>query len=176
MRNKEKSISRLRRLARHLRAGRLSKDYSSMDVFSFEYATSLICFESKFYTFAPFVIEEMPEVFPIDWGRNCVGKVVNYRSPNENLHYAVTEYFGLTVEEAKHCFQVKSQFPELYRGRHISPKTMNTKSVVRNINGLIKTAIRQDLYERKIIYRQVLIEKCTRISISDWLKTQNSSR
>lgn len=176
MRSNKKYIQRLRRLARHLRAGRFSQDYGSMEAFSFAYVTSLICFDCKFYTFAPFVLEEMPEVFPIEWGRNWTGKVICYSSPNTNMHYAVTEYFGLTVEEAQHCFQLEAQFPELYRGRRLTKKNLSPKSVVKNINGLIKTAIQMDLYDKKLGHREVLIEKCKRISPSDWLKTQKPSQ
>ena len=169
MRNIDTSIQRLKRLASHLKTGQLSQDYDSVNCLVYKIKESIILFGNHAYTFLPFVIEELPLKFPNHFGRNWMARVVYYPAPHLNSHYAAVEFFGLTTEEAQHCFQINAQFPELYKGRKLTVRASKPIHVSRNINALLKVVRQNELIERKASFRQVLIEKSNKVTASAWL-------
>ena len=153
-------ISRLRKLANHLNAGKLLHDYSGVTCLKFRKYNHMYFLNSttdESFLTLPYVILELPYLFPEHYAKTLQGTIRLNKSPGITAEWTLPWFFGLNTVEFENLFIPGGQKIETYGSNMLSPLPTANK-VAYNIHKFIRT-VEHEVHWQSFTERKVIVEK-----------------
>ena len=173
MRTDKRSFLRLYLLAEHLKNNSF-KPYPDVYFLHIVGNNYRIRRSDRVHCSLPWILYEIPFLFPDDWAFDSKGYVIfRSRPQDKNLYVLLMEYMGLfDIRGFVHLYYELSQRTELYKGKILMRK-YTPADVAENIFCFLQATFEELQRMRLVADRSILIEKCKpKLNPAVWLSIQ----